>query len=385
MAEESGLTRQIAIYGSPSVPPVHLGAPDWLAAAEQCLDAKAAGYLLGNAGAEDTAAANRDAFACWRIRPRVLRDVSRRDWSCRIGDCPLTWPVLLAPVGAQGILHPAGERATAEAAAAADTPFILSTVSSATLEDVAALLPARLRWFQLYCGRDWEVMASLVARAERQDYQALVVTVDTPMLGWRPRDLQNAYLPFLEGQGLANYWTDPAFRAKLGGDPAEQPERAVELFLATFVNPAFTWHDLTRLVHLTRLPVLVKGLTHPDDARDAVRAGARGIVVSTHGGRQLDGAVPALQALPAVVAAVGDRVPVLFDSGIRHGADVVKALALGARAVLWGRPYAAALAVAGAAGVQQSLLDLRAEMDLTLAMAGVTRLDEVGPAMLAPA
>ncbi len=204
------------------------------------------------------------------------------------------------------------------------------------------------------------------------------MTVDTFFLAWRERDIRNAYLPFFRGDGLANYFTDPAFRQAVGDDPLANPTRTFEYFAQVFSNPTLTWADLDRLRQWTRLPILVKGLLHPDDARQAVDHGAAGVIVSNHGGRQLDGAIAALDALPGVVDAVGDRATVLFDSGIRRGSDVLKAIALGARAVLLGRPYAYGLAIAGEKGVREVLLNLVAELDLALGLTGCSSLRELG-------
>jgi lactate 2-monooxygenase len=227
-------------------------------------------------------------------------------------------------------------------------------------------------------------MASLMGRAERAGYSAVVLTLDTTMLGWRESDLRNRYLPFLQGQGLANYFTDPAFLRLLTRAPQEDPRAAVQAFLNVYVNPTFSWADVDFVRTTTRLPLVLKGILHPDDARMAVDHGADAVVVSNHGGRQVDGAVAALDALPAVADAVGARIPVLMDSGVRRGADVLKALALGARAVLWGRPYAFALAAAGERGVRHALRALLADLDLELALCGRASVGEVDRTLLGP-
>jgi lactate 2-monooxygenase len=366
-----GLDRQLEIYQAGGTLDA-VTADDWARQAEAALPPGPWGYVAGGAGTEATIRSNRAAFDRWRIVPRQLRGVSDRDLATTVLGTAFPVPFALAPVGVQSVVHAQAERVPAAAAAALRVPLILSTVSSVALEEVGAIMGDAPRWFQLYPGTDPEIVASLIARAERAGYSALVVTVDTTMLAWRPRDLRTGYLPFFTGQGIANYTSDPVFQSRLGGGDLRA---AVELFLRVYTNPGFTWADLDRIRAATRVPLLVKGLLHPDDARQAVAHGADGIVVSNHGGRQVDGSIAALDALPAIAAAVD--VPVLMDSGIRCGADVVKALALGAKAVLIGRPYVYAMAVAGQAGVDQVLRDLRAEVDLTLAMAGLRSVAEV--------
>jgi lactate 2-monooxygenase len=322
--------------------------------------------------------ANREAFRRWRIVPRMLRDVSRRDLGTSVCGTAMPAPVLLAPVGVQGVIHPDAELAVARGAASVGVPMVLSSVSSRTIEEVAEALGDCPRWLQLYWPRDPDLVASLVHRAERAGYGAIVITLDVWLLGWRPRDLELAYLPFLHGEGMANYLSDPVFRAALDAPPEEDMAGAVRRYLSVFSDPSATWERLSFLRASTRLPILLKGILHPDDARRAADHGVDGIVVSNHGGRQVDGAIAALDALPAVIDAVPESLPVLFDSGIRTAADVVVALALGARAVLLGRPYVWALAVGGEAGVAELLRNLLAELDLTLALTGHTRPDELG-------
>jgi lactate 2-monooxygenase len=352
--------------------------PDAMEArAREVLDAEAFGYVAGSAGSEDTMRANREAFRRWRIVPRMLVDVQHRDLSVDMLGARLPAPVLLAPIGVQGILHADGELAVARAAAAAEVPLILSSVSSFTIEEVADANGAGRRWYQLYWPRDRDVARSFVARAEATGYGAIVVTLDTRMLAWRPRDLANGYLPFLRAAGLASYLSDPAFRAKLPVPPEQDVRPAVARFLAIFSDPSVTWSDLTFLRDSTRLPLVLKGILRPDDARRAIDQGADAIVVSNHGGRQVDGAIAALDALPDMVAAVGGVVPVLFDSGIRTGADAFKAIALGARAVLLGRPYAWGLAVGGQRGVEHVLRSFLAELDLTVALSGYASVADV--------
>jgi lactate 2-monooxygenase len=340
------------------------------AQASAAMDAGAHGYVFGSAGTEDTERENRAAFARHRIVPRMLRDVSARDLRTEIFGMHHEAPVLLAPVGVQSIVHPDGELASARGAAAAGIGFVASTAASYSLEEIAAAGGDVPRWYQLYWPKDPELTASFVARAEAAGYSALVVTLDTGLLAWRPRDLQTAYLPFLKSVGIANYLSDPVFRAALAKPPEEDPTAAVLHFVNVFSNPAMSWEDLASLRAMTTMPIVLKGIVHPDDARLARDHGVHGVVVSNHGGRQVDGAIAALDALPDVVDAVGNDLTVLFDSGIRSGADVVKALAFGARAVLLGRPYLWGMALRGADGVTQVIRNLLSEIDLTLALSG---------------
>ncbi|MDQ6614249.1 MAG: alpha-hydroxy-acid oxidizing protein [Actinomycetota bacterium] len=355
------------------------------AVAGQILSAEAFAYVAGSAGSETTARANRAAFDHWQITPRLLQGVTERDLSTEVCGTALPAPVLLAPIGSIGIVHPEGELAVAQAASPLGVPMILSTVSSHSMEEVAAALaggdPPGTGWYQLYWPKDREVALSLVSRAERAGFRALVVTLDTWALAWRPRDLQHAFLPMLRGLGIANYLTDPAFRAGLSRPPEEDPAAAVLHWAAMFGNPALTWADIASLRDHTTLPIVVKGVCHPDDARAAIDAGVDALVVSNHGGRQIDGARPALDCLPGVCAVAGE-VPVLFDSGIRTGSDIVKAVALGARAVLVGRPYVYGLAVGGADGVRHMLRCLLAELDLTVALSGHASVTSLGPEIL---
>jgi isopentenyl diphosphate isomerase/L-lactate dehydrogenase-like FMN-dependent dehydrogenase len=345
-------------------------------AARAVLSGEAFGYIAGGASSERTVAANREAFARWRIVPRMLRTVIERDLSTTVLGTPMTAPVLTAPVGVLGHVHPDAERAVTRAAAALGIPSVLSTAASTSIEDVAAAAPEAHRWYQLYWPRDHELAESFVRRAEAAGNEAIVVTLDAWVLGWRPRDLQLAYLPFLRAEGIANYLSDPVFRSRLS-DPPEESEEAMQLAALTcvelFGNPALSWPDLALLREWTTLPIVLKGICHPEDARAALDAGIDGVIVSNHGGRQVDGARAALDCLPDVVAAVDGRAPVLLDSGIRCGADVLIALALGAQAVLLGRPWVYGMALAGERGVTHVLRNLLGDLDLTLALAGHTR------------
>ena len=376
-----GVERQMEIYQAGlrgEQPALPLSAEELELRARAVLSPEVFTYVAGGAGMEDTMRANRDAFRRWRIVPRFLRDVSRRDLSVELLDRRLPAPVLLAPIGVQGMLHEDAELATARAARSLGVPLVLSSVSSKPLEAVAQAMGEVPHWFQLYWPRDLDLAASLVSRAERAGFTAVVVTLDTYLLGWRERDLQLAWLRFLHGQSLANYFSDPVFRAALPGPPEQDPQPAIRHFFAVVTNPALTWNDLAFLRRHTGLPVLLKGVLHADDARRAFDHGVAGVIVSNHGGRQVDGAIAALDALPAVVEAVGGQGPVLFDSGIRRGADVFKALALGARSVLLGRPYCYGLALGGEPGVREVLRNLLADIELTLGLAGCTSFAEVG-------
>ncbi|ASR35155.1 alpha-hydroxy-acid oxidizing enzyme [Prauserella marina] len=336
------------------------------------LDPRAYGYVAGSAGSGSTAAANRAAFDRWRLVPRMLAGATERDLTTTVLGTTMPAPVLLAPVGAQSIVHDGAEAATARAAASTGLPMVLSTASSTSIEDVAAASGGGPLWFQLYWPSDSEVCLSLLARAEAAGYSVLVVTLDNWSLGWRPSDLDNGYLPFLNGAGTAVPFTDPVFLGGLDASPEEEPAMAVLRWISMITGTDRTWADLAFLRKHWEGPIVLKGIQHVDDARHAVAAGMDGIVVSNHGGRQVDGAVGALDVLPEIAAAVGDRIEVLFDSGVRTGADVIKALALGARAVLVGRPYVYGLAHAGEDGVRQVLRGLLADLDLTLGLSGNT-------------
>ncbi|HWM02388.1 MAG TPA: alpha/beta fold hydrolase [Actinophytocola sp.] len=352
-------------------------------AAREVLSSTAYDYVTGNAGVGATCRANRAAFDQWRLVPRMMRGVTRRDLTVSLFGRRLAAPVLLAPVAAQTVVHPDGELASVRAAADAGVGFVLSTFASHSLEDVAAAAGAQPHWFQLYWPADRTVAESLVRRAEASGYSAIVLTVDNPAFGYRPADLDNGYLPFLHGAGLANFTSDPAFRAALA--PDADAAAVVAHWAGMAANPGLTWDDLPWLRSRTELPILVKGILHPGDARAALAGGADGVVVSNHGGRQLDGSAAALDALPAVRAAVGPDVPVLMDSGIRTGTDVVKALALGADAVLYGRPYQYGLALDGRRGVRHVLRCLLAELDLALTLAGCSSVAELTTDLVVPA
>jgi isopentenyl diphosphate isomerase/L-lactate dehydrogenase-like FMN-dependent dehydrogenase len=371
-----GSAIQNAIYISDESPwPV--GADAWEARAHEVLEPGPFGYIAGGAGNESTLRANREAFERRRLRPRMLSGNHARDTSVDVLGTPSPVPFFLAPIGVLSIAHPDGELAAARAAAALRIPFTLSSAASHSIEEIAEAMGDAPRWFQLYWVNDREICASFVGRAEAAGYAAIVVTLDTLTLGWRPRDLRNAYLPFLSGQGCAQFFSDPVFCSRLEKTPADDTLTAAATMLSTFPNLRLTWNDLTWLREQTALPLLVKGVLTAEDAGRAVAAGIDGIVVSNHGGRQVDGAVASLDALVEVRAAVD--VPLLVDGGIRGAADVIKGLALGADAVLLGRPYAYGLAVGGEDGVRAVLEQFAAETDLTLALLGAHRVGELDP------
>jgi isopentenyl diphosphate isomerase/L-lactate dehydrogenase-like FMN-dependent dehydrogenase len=375
---------------------------------------EAAAYIAAGAGNEDTVKANREAFDRWRIVPRVLRDVSEADPSVELFGQRLPSPFLLAPIGVLELAHREADLAVARAAAAEGVPMIFSNQASFSMEACAAAMGDSPRWFQLYWSKSNELVASFVRRAEHCGCEAVVVTLDTTLLGWRPRDLNLAYLPFVFGKGLAQYTSDPVFRRLMSeqstdGLGSRQPRptvaavrtlirltrrypdkflrtltsgagrAAVQRFVEVYSRPSLSWDDLPFLRERTRLPILLKGILHPDDARRALEEGIDGLIVSNHGGRQVDGAIATIDALLPVAEAVGGRIPLLLDGGVRGGADAFKALALGASAVLIGRPYVYALGIAGEDGVRELLQNYIADFDLTMGLAGCRSIDEIGP------
>ncbi|MDD9207385.1 alpha-hydroxy-acid oxidizing protein [Georgenia sp. 10Sc9-8] len=386
------------------------------AAARRAMSRRGFAYVAGAAGAESTARANRAALDRVRIVPRRLVDVSSRSTATTVLGTPMSAPVYLAPIGVLEMAHREADVAAVGAAADTGVPMMVSTQASRPMEEVAAAAPGHPLWFQLYWSSNEDLVTSFVGRAERAGYGAVVVTLDTQMLGWRPRDLDLGFLPFARGLGMAQYTSDPVFRDLVrrraaGGVPGPTvrpgpgaigtllsmaraypgstvenlrsplPRAAVQSFLDVFAQPALTWSDLARLREVTTLPVLLKGVMHPDDALRARDAGVDGIVVSNHGGRQIDGELGALDALPDVVQAVPE-LPVLVEGGVRGGADVLKALALGARAVGLGRPYAYGLAVAGRAGAREAVRHVLAELDLTMALTGCPSVADVEPELV---
>lgn len=331
-------------------------------------------YVAGAAGTEGTLGENRDAFHRYRVVTRVLRDVSERDLSVRLFGRELPAPLLLAPIGSQSKYDDEGELATARGAAELGVPFVVGTMSSYTLEAVAEEAGRSPCLFQLYWLQDWDVTASLVRRAERADYEAIIVTVDSQLPKWRQRYLRNIHAD-ARNPPKANLLSDPVAEEKYGG--ADDLAAAVRSDSAFDKETSLTWDALDFLGEQTDLPIVLKGILTPEDAREAVDRGVDGIVVSNHGGRQIDGGLAAMDALPDVLAAVDGRIPVLLDSGIRGGSDVFKAVALGADAVLFGRPYIYGLSIAGQRGVYETVGNCLAELDSVLGLSGRPSIDEV--------
>ena len=382
-------------------------------AARRRMSRRAWAYVAGGAGSGATMRANRAALDRWQIVPRMLRGVAERDRSTTVLGTPLPAPLLIAPIGAAGLVRPDADVLVGAASADTGVPYILSSQGSSPMEETAAAMGTSPRWYQLYWSRDEQLVDSFIARAEAIGAGALVVTLDTTLLGWRPADLDLGSLPFGQGIGIAQYTSDPRFQelveqrlaaGTVGGRDVEvtlgavrtllsisrrhpgrlrdnlrspYPRAAVETFLDVYSNPALSWEHIATLRDRTRLPVVVKGVLHPDDARRALDTGVDAVMVSNHGGRQVDGSIGSLDALVAVREAVGDAATVLLDSGIRSGADVYKALALGADAVTLGRPHVYGLAVGGRAGVVDVVRNVVAELDLVMALTGARTLTDV--------
>lgn len=411
-----GRLRQMEIYitGAGGARPKVPVAPERLETkAARAMNKQAAAYVIGGAGTEGTIRANRAAFEGWQLVPRVLNDVSSRDLSIELLGRRHRVPLLLAPIGVLELVHRDADLAVGRAAATEGVTPIFSNQASVAVEDCATAMGNAPRWFQLYWSSDDAFVRSLLSRAEKAGCEAIVVTLDTTLLGWRPRDLDLGYLPFLRGLGLAQYLSDPVFKERIPAKPPEtgftprgagivqtalslrrkgrqhglsleRMRSAVAHFTATYSRPDLGWDDIARLREMTRLPIFLKGIRHADDAREALQYGVDGIVVSNHGGRQVDGERATLDALPEVVEAAAG-IPVLLDSGIRSGADIAKALALGARAVLLGRPYVYGLALDGEDGVCAVIRNMIAELDLTLALAGSTTIKQFGRDSIEPA
>ncbi len=410
-----GRERQFEIYvggARGTYPTVPVSVERLEAAARKRMSPEGYAYVAGGAGTEETMRQNRAAFERWRIVPRVLRDVSTRDPAVDVLGTPLSSPFVLCPIGVLEMAHRDADVAVARAAAAEGIPFVFSNQASRPMEETARAMGDAPRWFQLYWSTSNELVESLVSRAERCGCSAIVLTLDTTMLGWRIRDLDLGSLPFLQGMGIAQYTSDPVFVEALqetlrqeappggritvaavgtllrqaGAYPGSRlanirsglARAAVRRFVETYSRPSLSWDDLAFLRERTQLPILLKGILHPADAVTAIEHGMSGIVVSNHGGRQVDGAIATMDALPGIVEAVAGRIPILLDSGVRSGADMFRALALGAAAVGLGRPYVWGLAAGGQEGVREVIRNMRADFDLTLGLAGVTAAREIG-------
>lgn len=343
------------------------GAEELEAVAKEEISREAYGYTRSGAGGEETLRKNSTAFEKYSIVPKYLNDVSIADTSIELFGHTYAHPFLLAPIGMLKITHEEAELAVAKAAAKYNVPYIQSTVSSYSIEEVAAASSNSPKWFQLYWSNNENISYSMVKRAEEAGFEAIVLTIDTFMFGWREEDMRNRYSPLKEGYGKANYITDNVFLATLRNDDNES---VIQEILQNIYHPSLNWKHVAELKKRTSLPILLKGILHPTDARLAIESGVDGIIVSNHGGRQLDGVISSIDALPAVTEEVGGEIPVLLDSGIRRGADVVKALALGADAVLYGRPYVYGLAIDGQTGVEKVLSNFIQETKVSLALSG---------------
>lgn len=354
------------------------------AAAKQKMSPEAWAYTAGGAGLETAMEANRAAFARYPIAQRVLGGAGERSLATEIFGARAAAPVMSCPIGVLEMMHPEADLAVARAMARLNLPMIMSSQASAPMEEIAKANGDGPRFFQLYWGKSDAIAESFVKRAEAAGAKAIFITLDTLVLGWRPRDLDLGFLPFLRGKGIAQYTSDPVFRAMLAQTPEENPLAAAVQFTQVFSDPGLDWARIAKIKSWTKLPVVLKGLIRADDAARAVQEGFDGVMVSNHGGRQVDGGVGALEALPGVVSAAAGKIPVFFDSGIRCGADIFKALALGASAVGIGRPYAYGLALAGESGVQTVMEYLLAELDLTMALNGCHTPAEIGPDLLDP-
>jgi lactate 2-monooxygenase len=423
-ASGPGRDRQTAIYRQGALgrrPSVPTDFAELEQRARRASSARAWGYVAGGAGEGRAMRNNRHAFDRWAIVPRMAHGISQRDLTTTVLNTKLASPLLLAPVGAGALLAADSDLKIARAAAATGVPYVYSNQGCNPMEDCAAAMGDTARWVQLYWSTDEALVDSLIARAEAINAGALVVTLDTTVLGWRPQDLNLGSLPFAQGLGIAQYTSDPRFREivrqRIAGahaaakDDVEitpgavktllaitrnypgrfvanlrspEPRAAVETFLDIYSNPGLSWDHLATLRDRTSLPVVIKGVLHPDDARRAIDSGVDAIVVSNHGGRQVDNAIASLDALLEIRAAVGPGPTVLLDSGIRTGADVFIALALGADAVLLGRPYMYGLAIAGQRGVEEVIRNVVAEFDLTMALTGARSINDIDERFVRP-
>ena len=418
-----GRVRQAAIYRAGTLgraPSIPTDAASLERRAKKVMSPQAWAYVAGGAGEGRTMQHNRDAFERWRVVPRMLHGVTERDLTTSVLGTPLASPILLAPIGAASLVAGNSDVVIAQGAAAAGTPYVISSQGSNPMEETAAEMGSTQFWYQLYWSTDEALVDSMIKRAESCGAHALVVTLDTTILGWRPQDLNLGSLPFARGHGIAQYTSDPRFReivqdriAAAGDRPktrvslgavrtlvsmsqqhpgvfgknlrSVEPRAAVEAFLDIYSNPGLSWDHLGTLRDRTSLPIVLKGILHPDDARRAIELDVDAIIVSNHGGRQVDNAIASLDALVAIREAVGEQPKILLDSGIRSGTDVFVALALGADACLIGRPYIYGLALDGADGVRQVIENVVAELDLTMALLGVPTIKDLSRDLLLPA
>ncbi len=349
---------------------------EWEVKAKEILPKGAYDYVSSGSGKEETANKNIEAFSKWNIVPRMLRSVEKRSLATKIWDVSFKTPVMLAPVGFQTVIHPNGELAAVKAGAKLGIPYITSTVSSYSIEEIALAAPTTPKFFQLYWPGDDEIALSFVRRAEQSGYKAIVLTVDTAVLGYRERDLQNQYFPLRQGAGMANYLSDPIFQKKYNAEGSVEQTELIGKIAPLVFNQTLTWEKVAWLKSQTTLPVIIKGILHPEDAKLAKEYGVDGVVVSNHGGRQLDGSISSLDALPTIVKELKNEMPIFFDGGIRRGSDIIKAIALGADFVLIGRLYAYGLAL-GEEGVETVLQNLVNDLEVSLALAGVTKISDI--------
>ncbi|MBX7248499.1 MAG: alpha-hydroxy-acid oxidizing protein [Caulobacteraceae bacterium] len=354
---------------------------DLEALAKRRMSPEAWAYIAGGAGRETTIDANRAALDAAHIVPRMAIDAGSRDLSTTLLGRRMEAPFLTCPIGVTSMAHAEADLAVAKGAAAAGATMIISNQASRSIEDICATASGP-KWFQLYWGKSEDLVQSLMNRAKAAGCEAIVITLDTTILGWRCRDLDLGHLPFLKGDGIAQYTSDPWFRSQLADPPEKNPFAAAALFTQIFSDPSLSWEKLKTIRRYTDLPVLLKGIQHPEDAGLAVEHGFDGVVVSNHGGRQVDGATGSFAQLDACVERVSGRIPVLFDSGVRTGADAFKALARGADAVCIGRPWVYGLALKGAEGVEAVLKNIIAELDLTMALTGCRTLADIRTATL---
>ena len=419
MTQFQALEWQRNIYLNGFMGKMPLISPDWMKLEQDAIGKmtkEAASYIVGGAGLQKTMENNRAGFDAYRILPQVLQNVENRDASTEILEVKMPSPFWLCPIGVSEMVHPEADLAIAKAAAQTGIPYVFSNQASIKMETCAEAMGDSPRFFQLYWSRSRDLVAHFVQRAEACGCKGIVLTLDTTFLGWRTRDLDLGFLPFLQGKGIAQYTSDPIFQKMIDAElnkpkdsvdfkpkitlstiknlisavnryPSSEgfltklrsgrPMTAVKLFTGFYTNPALTWDDLSFLRQHTKLPIFLKGILHPENAKKAVDYGMDGIVVSNHGGRQVDGSIGSIEALPGVVKAVNGQVPIVLDSGIRGGADVFKALALGATAVGLGRPYIYGLALGGQQGVYDVIRHLQADFELTMSLAGCRNVKEI--------